>query len=128
MTEVVSRVGASFVRLNVPLPARARWEALDIPARRALVERITARFFNAEGAAVEDAAHDLAFDIGACHFARLLRALGREDLAPAFCRADEVHFGHPDVPLRLTRLRTIAAGDERCEFRFDWKSGPPPGR
>jgi hypothetical protein len=125
--EVVSQVGAAFVRFNLPLPSREGWRALDAAGRRAVVERITARFFNAEGAAVEGGDAALAFDVSACHFARLLRAIGRPELTAAFCRADEVHFGDPRVPLGLVRLRTLAAGDDRCEFRFHWKADGPPG-
>lgn len=125
--EVVAESGARFLQHELRAVNRARWEGLDAAGRRGLLERLLARFFNMEAdplegeelAANEGAgAYDLGFNVTSCHFARLCGELGRSELAPVFCAADEVFFSRPGSPLRLDRPETLASGAPRCAFRF----------
>ena len=118
LESIVSETGARFIESNFSPPTPQEWSQLGPPERDGLVRRIMAQFLNAETALVADPDALAAFDVTRCHFAELTRRLDRPELAPLFCCADSVYFGRPEVPVRLSRLKTIAGGDDRCTFRF----------
>jgi len=117
--EVVAESGARFLQHELRNVSRASWESLQPPGRRALLEGLLSRFFNMQAQPLDDPGdHDLGFDVTSCHFVRLTSELGRSELAPVFCAADEVFFGRPESPLRLDRPETLASGGTRCAFRL----------
>lgn len=121
LEKVVSQSGARFIEKTIELPERASWERMDQAQRDGLVERIMARFENAQTRMVRAPTAEVAFDVQMCHFVRLTKALGRTELAPFFCKADSVYFQRPGLPVLLDRKRTIASGDAECDFRFRFK-------
>jgi len=97
------------------------------PARDAgrddVVERLgelAGRFFNAEGALEMDGERAVRFDVSRCRFVELLDAIDARELAPLFCEVDRAYFTPDRSPIRLGRERTLAGGDDRCDFRFGW--------
>lgn len=77
------------------------------------------RFFNAEGETAAEADRAFTFTVHRCRFVELLAAAEASHLAPLFCEVDAVHFARADVPVRLTRTKTLATGGDCCDFRFD---------
>ncbi len=123
LAELVADLGARFVARHVEPPAPAAWQAAT-PARRArYVAALGARLFNARTSPVAAGPAALAFDVTACRFVELCRAVGRPELAALFCEADARRFDAPDAPARLVRLGTIARGAPRCDFRFELPDG-----
>lgn len=118
LSDVVSQSGAMFIATNLTPPTREVWAGLDTTGRRSFVKAIMAQFENAETEIIDDPTAEASFDVTLCHFVRLTKQIGRPELAPLFCRADSVYFARPDAPIQLRRDKTIAGGDERCEFRF----------
>ena len=51
-----------------------------------------------------------------CRFVTLCEQVGAPELAPLFCAADLAYF--VEGPIRLERPKTLAGGDDCCEFRF----------
>jgi hypothetical protein len=80
---------------------------------------ITLRFpFNAPGYLIERAASDryLAFDVVRCPVASYFRKYGAADLCIAsWCNLDYALAGLTKET--LVRTKTLAAGDDRCDFR-----------
>jgi hypothetical protein len=128
LERVVTRAGARFLRFSLRLPDARGWARIDAPARRDLVARSMAPFFNMQAEPVDalDApGAEVAFDVRACWFARLNHELGRQDLTPLFCAADSVFFDDPRVPVALRREETLAQGAPRCAFRLGFKPEVP---
>ena len=66
-----------------------------------------------------------AFDVTRCRYAEMYRALGLADLgATMSCNRDGslIEGFNPDVV--FTRTRTIMAGDDHCDFRFELPATP----
>lgn len=97
------------------------------PAREAAAGNVEARlrelagrFFNAEGPLARDGDRAVRFEVRRCRFVELLEAVDASALAPLFCEVDRAHFTPERTPIRLSRSRTLAGGDDRCDFRFEW--------
>lgn len=118
LAEVVGASGAQFIASQLSPPSPAAWRSYDDQAKESFARRVMARFLNAEAELVPDDRSEVAFDVTFCHFAHLTRRLERPELAPLFCRADSAYFSRPEAPVELRRAKTIAQGDDRCEFRF----------
>jgi len=121
LRDVVADTGAEFVRTSMPVPERASWRAADADRRRAFARSLTARMFNTRVEQLEVAEDRLEFDVTACLFVELCRAARRPEVAPLFCEADARRFDCRDSLVSLRRTRTIAGGDERCDFRFRYR-------
>lgn len=119
IAEVISETGAAFLESALQMPALDAWSRATGAERRAFLEGTFALFFNMRATAVESTERRLGFDVSACRFAQLTRAIGRPYLGPAFCAADAVYFGRPNAPATLTRTGTLATGGDRCDFRFE---------
>ena len=116
---LIAEIGATFIGTNLGALTPELWGALDAAGRARTSAEIMARFFNMEAHPVAKAkATSFAFDVTACRFAALTRALGRPELAELYCEADRVYFEDPEVPIRLERHETIAGGGARCDFHF----------
>lgn len=123
LAEVVAEVGARFVARHAAPPPTAAWRAAS-PARRGrFLDALRARLFNTRTEAVAATDDALAFDVTACRFVELCRAVGRPELAALFCEADARRFAAADSPARLVRLGTLARGAPRCDFRFELARG-----
>lgn len=118
LLRLVGEIGAAFIDASVRHPSVEEWRKMSEADRAAFARGAIDRFENARGEVVEVGERSFGLDITFCHFADLARRLGRPDLAPLFCHADAVYYGRPESEIRLTRDETIAAGAERCAFRF----------
>ncbi|HEV8324968.1 MAG TPA: L-2-amino-thiazoline-4-carboxylic acid hydrolase [Myxococcota bacterium] len=116
--EVVARVGARFLAASFAALTPARWATLGGAGRGALVRRLVGRLFNVEGAVVASGDTHFAFEVTACLFVSLTRALGRPELAPLYCTADAAYFEAPAAGIALARRGTLARGAPCCDFRF----------
>lgn len=125
LREIVSHSGARFVEHVVPEIAPADWAGATPAQRREVQRTLVGRFFNARAEHGEPDERSLRFDVTACRFAQLVRALDRPYLANMFCEADAVYFGQPSSPIRLTRKGTIADGAPRCDFLFTLRDASP---
>jgi hypothetical protein len=54
-----------------------------------------------------------------CFDLDMLRRLGAEPIAPAYCAVDDVLYGRLDPRLGFRRSTTLATGWERCDFCFE---------
>lgn len=122
LLEVVAATGSEFIGANIPFPTRAAWSDATGAERAEFMRRLRGRMFNAsfEPAGITDA--KVGFDVHACRFAQLCRAMGRDYLAPMFCEADSRFFAESNPAhrglIRLRRTKTIGRGDDVCDFRF----------
>lgn len=115
---VVRASGTAFLlRFFAGFPAENWVEASD-DERASFASGLASRIFNAETADLRTDAESLAFDVVRCRFVADLETLGRTDLAPLFCEVDAALVEREDVPFALDRPSTLAAGGERCRFRF----------
>ena len=118
LTEVVAESGSRFIATQLKHPTEAQWKTMTTRERRGFTETILARFQNAEAEIITAPEHDVAFDVSFCHFVGLTHRLGRPDLAPLFCGADQHYYESSDNNITLVRQETLAQGDARCAFRF----------
>src|SRR5690606_26381028 len=87
---VIAETGARFIQYALPLPAFDTWLAAADAPRLAFLRSATQRFFNGEMGDFIAEDRRIGFDVTACRFAQICRAMGREHLAAAFCAADSV--------------------------------------
>ena len=120
LKRIVSESGASFIQFAVKNPQPEAWHQKSVSAKNEFAQKGLQQFFNAEAEVVSAPNAHFAFDVKACHFVGLARELGRSDLAPLFCGADEALFNRPELKVIMTREETLAQGHERCAFRFQW--------
>jgi hypothetical protein len=113
---VVHEAAVIFLGHTVGRLDPARWAGLDDEARRALVEAIQARFFNATADIEDVTATGFVMRVRSCRFVRLCAAAGCPEVAPLFCAGDLAFFNAG--PVRLERPGTLAEGAADCEFRF----------
>ncbi|MCA9718201.1 MAG: L-2-amino-thiazoline-4-carboxylic acid hydrolase [Myxococcales bacterium] len=92
----------------------------DVPVDRLreLAERLSSRFFNAEGETRIEGARAFVFEVRRCRFVELLAAVDAAHLTPLFCEADNAFFGGGHRPVTLRRETTIAGGAPTCRFEF----------
>jgi len=84
-------------------------------------------FVNAEYIIRSFSSDTAAVDITRCRFVELSQKLGLPELAPLFCRGDEIVFNAEGSPVHLTRKGTLASGASRCDFRFTLRKTSPRG-
>ena len=66
---------------------------------------------------VEDSDRCIAYDARECFYVNVLTAYGAPELTAHLCVADDLLFG--DLPgVDWGRTKTLARGDDRCDFRF----------
>jgi hypothetical protein len=66
---------------------------------------------------VEDSDQCIAYDARECFYLNVLTAYGAPELTAHLCAADDLLFG--DLPgVSWERTKTLARGDDRCNFRF----------
>jgi hypothetical protein len=53
-----------------------------------------------------------------CGIVKFLHSQGVDELAPYLCQLDYALFGA--LGISLARTKTLADGDEKCDFRFKW--------
>ena len=107
--KVVLAGGTAF--LDGVFPSISAAELAD--AATSLVEN----FVNAEGTIERHGKTEIDFQVSRCRFVELMNAVGTPELAPLFCEVDAAFF-EAKRTITLHRPLTIAAGDDRCEFRF----------
>ncbi|MEM7156370.1 MAG: L-2-amino-thiazoline-4-carboxylic acid hydrolase [Myxococcota bacterium] len=86
------------------------------------------RFFNAEGEARMIDERTMGFDVRRCRFVELLEAAGAAELSPLMCEVDGEFFDGQRRPVTLRRRHTLAAGHDRCDFRFVAHGNDDAGR
>lgn len=75
-------------------------------------------FFNADYIIRSFSNDTVEMDITRCRFVELSQRLGVPELAPLFCRGDEILFNSEESPVHLTRKGTLASGASKCDFSF----------
>lgn len=121
LREVVAASGSVFISKNVPFPSGSAWKAANQEQRADFTARLQGRLFNTLMKTHEVTDQALAFDVSACRFAQLCRAYDRTYLAPLFCEADARFFRDSATGIQLQRTKTLARGDDVCDFRFVWE-------
>ncbi len=84
------------------------------------------RSFPAEGWTIEwieTSGRRIALDIHRCFYLDTLVAAGAPELAPLFCRNDDLAFERMSPLVRWERTSTLARGGRTCDFRFIHTSG-----
>jgi hypothetical protein len=122
LKQIVSQSGALFIQYAVKNPSPKAWHQMDKAAKNQFATRGLQQFFNAETHIVQDPTASFGFNVSLCHFVTLTNELGRSDLAPLFCAADEVLFDRPELHILMKRDETLAQGHAQCAFRFHWDS------
>ena len=120
LKDIVGQSGALFIQYAVKNPKPSAWHRMDLKQKNQFASNGLKQFFNAETQIVNDANASFGFDVSLCHFVALTSQLGRSDLAPLFCGADEVLFDRPELQIVMDRKKTLAQGHDRCAFRFKW--------
>lgn len=120
--EVVAATGSVFISKNVPFPSGKAWKSASDEARSSFAKRLQGRLFNTVMRTHKVSPREVAFDVTTCRFAQLCRAFDRMYLAPLFCEADSRFFRSGATGIQLLRTKTIARGDDVCDFRFVWGS------
>ncbi len=120
LKEIVGESGALFIQFAVKNPKPSTWHQMDLEQKNLFASNGLKQFFNAEMQIVKDANASFGFDVSLCHFVALTNQLGRPDLAPLFCGADEVLFDRPELQIEMHRKETLAQGHSKCAFRFNW--------
>ena len=71
----------------------------------------------------------LCFDVTRCRYAEMYRALGAPDLGEIFsCNRDAALIQGFNPRARMTRTRTIMAGDRICDFEYRFPDPEEGGR
>ena len=90
---------------------------------RALEELKTraSRMFNAEGemSLCLDPL-EVSFRISRCRFVQLLEQTDDPEILPLFCEVDRAFFQPEQTPIQLRRSKTLAMGQDECDFHFHW--------
>lgn len=120
LKEIVAQSGALFIQYAMKSPNPAVWHRMGTEAKNQFASNGLKQFFNAETHVVQDPKASFGFNVSLCHFVTLTKELGRQDLAPLFCAADEVLFDRPELHVILKRDETLAQGHAQCAFRFQW--------
>jgi hypothetical protein len=88
---------------------------------RALTRRIMARSYPPSGWDVSwprEGRKVVAFDIHRCFYLDVLTEYGAPELAPVYCRLDDLLYEGLWPGVRWQRTGTLARGDGCCDFRF----------
>lgn len=59
---------------------------------------------------------EVRFDMVACPYANICKKYGCPEIVKAFCDADDISFGSMHKKLIFTRTKTLANGDDCCDF------------
>lgn len=118
--DVVIAATLAFLSETIGPLRRSDLEPLSQPDREAFVRALTGRFFNATVQMDGVSADEVRFTVTACRFPSLCEEAGVPELAPVFCRGDEVYFGETQPDVALDRGRTLAEGGDACVFRLSW--------
>jgi hypothetical protein len=117
-TEVITRGAVQHLHKTLGDLDPEAFAALGDAERRARVEGWMDRFFTATAHVDRVDDEGVAFTVTACALARLSRAAGHPELAPAFCRGDAEFFRTRNPPVALERSQSIAEGADSCPFRL----------
>lgn len=125
LEEVESLFGATFGRFS-PVMSLLN----EVPDTFTLFRWITRRTlqlgFPAAGweiKPVQDDAQCIAFDYTRCFYLDVLRAYGVPELAPLYCKMDDMLYESLPPAIRWHRSGTLAQGDDCCDFRWCWEEG-----
>jgi hypothetical protein len=64
------------------------------------------------------------FDMTRCYYLDTLRGLGSPELTASFCRIDDLIYQGVSPAFAWRRTRTLARGDDRCDFCFERTARP----
>ena len=59
---------------------------------------------------------EVKFDMTACPYFETCKKLGCPEIAPIFCRSDDICYGHMHRKLIWNRTKTLARGGDCCDF------------
>tara|TARA_Y100001934_G_C12131269_1_gene667947 strand:- start:238 stop:897 length:660 start_codon:yes stop_codon:yes gene_type:complete len=122
--EVVEQVilagGASFLKKSLGPLTQSMLKELSPPEREEFVQLRSQRFFNMTMEWNKIDVSEVKFTVSHCHFPHLSEAAGCPELAPMFCKTDEVYFGNLEKTVNLDRPHTLATGGPNCPFTLKW--------
>jgi len=72
---------------------------------------------------VQDDERCIAFDYTRCFYLDLLTVYGVPELAPLYCKMDDMLYESLPSQIVWRRSGTLAQGDECCDFRWCWEEG-----
>lgn len=122
LSEVSNAVAIEFLRFNVPVIRKDQYASLSTEAKYLQLEKMTARFFNAEAVLQLDENDSFSFNVQRCHFAHYSKLLGLAELAPLFCDADKRFFESHQPDVVFFRSQTLASHQLPCDFKFSWRN------
>lgn len=70
---------------------------------------------------VQDDEHCIAFDYHRCFYLDVLRAYEVPELAPVYCKMDDMLYESLPSAIVWERRGTLASGAECCDFRWCWE-------
>jgi hypothetical protein len=76
--------------------------------------------------AVQDDEHCIAFDYTRCFYLDVLTAYGAQELAPLYCKMDDMLYESLPAAIVWHRSGTLAQGHDRCDFRWCWQKDTAP--
>ena len=118
---LVKAVAMAFLKFSVPRVPNQALMPSDEKERLRLFKNTCGRFFNARGD-IQLHGSQLSFYVDHCWFADYCRRLGYQRLAGIFCSADASYFESQQPNVVFARSKTLANGDEYCDFVFQLKS------
>jgi hypothetical protein len=71
---------------------------------------------------VQDDEHCIAFDYTRCFYLDVLTAYGVPELAPLYCKMDDMLYESLPAAIAWHRSGTLAQGADRCDFRWCWET------
>ena len=111
-----------FLKSIVPIMEPEALRAMSEDARRQYIMKIADRFFNADTDKIELTDDAFRYKICRCRFPELMDAVGHPELAPLFCRGDQVFFDEHQPHVEFFRPVTLAQDRQPCDFNFRLKT------
>ena len=68
----------------------------------------------------------VAFDIDRCYYLATLTTLDAAELLPHYCHVDDILYDDLSPSIEWARTGTLAAGCDRCDFRYQHTRPHPP--
>lgn len=126
LAETERLFGATFGRFR-PLLSWLEHFPGDFSLFRSITRRVIEIGFPPAGweiEAVEDSEECIAFDYTRCFYLDMLCSYDASELAPLFCRMDDMLYEALPAEISWQRTQTLAEGADRCDFRWCWQPDP----
>jgi len=116
--KVVIGVAAKFLAFTIPVISLNDISGSNQRYRLSIFTKLTSRFPNAAGKLDFDGKAEYRFTVNKCLFAYYCNALGYENLANIFCKADKKYFDEHQPQVEFSRNTTLASDQKPCDFAF----------